>query len=188
MWKFISEQVQVLKKETLEEYKTNPKKQSLWNWDNKYSSEVGFNDNLFKIPKRLIDKPKQMTIQELIKAKEQNIKQMKELENEIEQEKIRTNICNDKRSNKIKKQSIYRKGYDKEVPLDNDDIEYINKYENYLKRKEKVNKKGKYEEEWNTTRIKSTNSNGLNNRKDGLPGYFMWDDYSTYYQSLKNKY
>ena len=69
-----------------------------------------------------------------------------------------------------------------------DDIEYINKYENYLKRKEKVNKKGKYEEEWNTTRIKSTNSNGLNNRKDGLPGYFMWDDYSTYYQSLKNKY
>lgn len=187
-WKFLSEQIQILKKETLEEYKTNPKKQTLWDCDNVYKREVRVNDNLYKIPTRLIDKPKEMTIQELIKAKEDNIKHMKELQNEIEQERIMKYNWNEKGNNKMKKQSVYRKGYDKDVPLDSNDIEYINKYEDYLKRKEEGNRKGTYEKEWNITRIKSTNSNGVNNRKDGLPGYFKWDDYSTYYQSLKNSY
>ena len=94
------------------------------------------------------------------------------------------------RSSKGKRPAIYREGYNTDAPLDDNDHTFINKYEDYLSKKGVITTNGKldYEEEWNTTRIKSNNSNGINNRKDGLPGYFKWDDYSTYYQSLKNSY
>ena len=67
-------------------------------------------------------------------------------------------------------QMIQRPGYNNDNPLEQKDIEYINKFENYLKRKSDEYDKLGYEEEWNKTRIKSLNANGLINRTDGLPG------------------
>jgi hypothetical protein len=79
---------------------------------------------------------------------------------------------------------IQRPGYNNDNPLEEKDIIYINKYENYLRnKKDEYNKLG-YEEEWNNTRLKSLNANGLVNRNDGLPGDLDIDDYKLYYYDI----
>ena len=44
-----------------------------------------------------------------------------------------------------------------------------------------------YEEEWNTTKVKSLNANGIVDRNDGLPGYLDQDDYKLYYYDINEE-
>ena len=78
-------------------------------------------------------------------------------------------------------------GYNNDKPLEEQDYDFINKYNNYL-----INKQGNiykigYEEEWNTTKINSKNANGIIDRKDGLPGYLDQDDYRLYYYDINEE-
>ena len=57
---------------------------------------------------------------------------------------------------------------------------------NYLKKKNDEYDKLGYEEEWNKTRIKSLNANGLVNRTDGLPGDLDIDDHKLYIVNIEN--
>ena len=82
---------------------------------------------------------------------------------------------------------IQRPGYNNDKPLEEQDYDFINKYNNYL-----INKQGNlykigYEEEWNTTKINSKNANGIIDRKDGLPGYLDQDDYKLYYYDINEE-
>ena len=79
---------------------------------------------------------------------------------------------------------IQRPGYNNDKPLDQQDYEFINKYNNYLINKQNnINKIG-YEEEWNYTKVKSQNANGIVDRNDNLPGYLDQDDYKLYYYDI----
>jgi hypothetical protein len=81
-------------------------------------------------------------------------------------------------------QMIQRPGYNNDKPLELKDIAYIQKFGNYLKKKNDEYDKLGYEEEWNNTRIKSLNANGLINRTDGLPGDLDIDDHKLYYYDI----
>ena len=81
-------------------------------------------------------------------------------------------------------QMIQRPGYNNDKPLEMKDIAYIQKFGNYLKKKNDEYDKLGYEEEWNNTRIKSLNANGLVNRTDGLPGDLDIDDHKLYYYDI----
>ena len=81
---------------------------------------------------------------------------------------------------------IRRPGYNNDKPLEKEDYEFINKYNNYLINKQNNYDKIGYEEEWNTTKVKSQNANGIVNRTDGLPGYLDQDDYKLYYYDISD--
>ena len=81
-------------------------------------------------------------------------------------------------------QMIQRPGYNNDKPLEMKDIAYIQKFGNYLKKKNEEYDKLGYEEEWNKTRIKSLNANGIVNRTDGLPGDLDIDDHKLYYYDI----
>ena len=84
-------------------------------------------------------------------------------------------------------QMIQRPGYNNDNPLELKDIAYIQKFGNYLKKKNDEYDKLGYEEEWNKTRIKSLNANGLVNRTDGLPGDLDIDDHKLYYYDISDQ-
>ena len=84
-------------------------------------------------------------------------------------------------------QMIQRPGYNNDKPLELKDIAYIQKFGNYLKKKNDEYDKLGYEEEWNNTRIKSLNANGLVNRTDGLPGDLDIDDHKLYYYDISDQ-
>jgi len=84
-------------------------------------------------------------------------------------------------------QMIQRQGYNNDNPLELKDIAYIQKFGNYLKKKNDEYDKLGYEEEWNNTRIKSLNANGLVNRTDGLPGDLDIDDHKLYYYDISDQ-
>ena len=79
---------------------------------------------------------------------------------------------------------IQRPGYNNDKPLDKIDYEFIQKYNNYLINKQNNFDKIGYEEEWNTTKVKSQNAHGIVNRNDGMPGYLDQDDYKLYYYDI----
>ncbi|MCQ2817695.1 MAG: hypothetical protein MJ252_10560 [archaeon] len=79
---------------------------------------------------------------------------------------------------------IKREGYMEELPLDNYDQDFLDKFEAYKEKKYEKMSQLPYEEEWNTTKIKSLNSNGVVNRRDGLSGVIDDDDYKMYYYNI----
>ena len=140
-------------------------------------------------------KPEYIPLEELEKMKLDHEKQLYDIEDEyygrkkISEEELRRIAELEKKRKRQRElnQMIQRPGYNNDNPLEQKDIEYINKFENYLKRKsDKYDKLG-YEEEWNKTRIKSLNANGLINRTDGLPGDLDIDDYKLYYYDISEQ-
>lgn len=78
-------------------------------------------------------------------------------------------------------QRIKRQGMDGK-PLDKDGQRYVKKYMNYLAKNNRSDDED--EEDWNKTKIKSQNVNGVVNRPDNLPGHIDREDYSLYYCSI----
>ena len=137
-------------------------------------------------------KPEYMPLEELEEAKMEHEKKLMDIEDEYygrkkkTEEEIRREREEKERLLRQRQlnQMIQRPGYNNDNPLEEKDIIYINKYENYLRnKKDEYNKLG-YEEEWNNTRLKSLNANGLVNRNDGLPGDLDIDDYKLYYYDI----
>lgn len=131
-------------------------------------------------------KPEYLSLEELQRERREHEKKLMEIENEYYNRKSNMSLdgaYRTKRRTKSSKQIIRREGYTKPEPLDNYDQNFVIKYQEYLAKK-KENNKLNYEEEWNTTKVKSQNSNGIVNRKDGLPGYLDQDDYTMYYYNI----
>ena len=137
-------------------------------------------------------KPEYMPLEELEEAKMEHEKKLMDIEDEYYGRKKKTEEEKRKEKEEREKllrqrklnQMIQRPGYNNDKPLEEKDILYINKYENYLRnKKDEYNKLG-YEEEWNNTRLKSLNANGVVNRTDGLPGDLDIDDYKLYYYDI----
>ena len=137
-------------------------------------------------------KPEYIPLEELEEAKLNHEKALRDIEDEYYGRKKKTEEeLRKEREEKEKllrqrqlNQMIQRPGYNNDNPLEEKDIIYINKFENYLKnKKDEYNKLG-YEEEWNNTRLKSLNANGVVNRTDGLPGDLDIDDYKLYYYDI----
>ena len=162
-----------------------------------YSQFLAANENRVQTLKHVItqDKPEYIPLEDLNKIKEEHQKELLDIEDEYygrkkvsEEELIR--IKEEKKKLKRLKEldnMIKRPGYNNDKPLEEKDIDFINKYNNYL-----INKQGNiykigYEEEWNTTKVKSQNANGVIDRKDGLPGYLDQDDYKLYYYDINEE-
>ena len=140
-------------------------------------------------------KPEYIPLEDLEKMKLEHEKELLDIEDEYYgRKKISEEELRRRRELKLKlerqrqlNQMIQRPGYNNDNPLEPKDIAYINKFGNYLKKKsDEYNKLG-YEEEWNKTKIKSLNANGLINRTDGLPGDLDIDDYKLYYYDIDDK-
>ena len=140
-------------------------------------------------------KPEYIPLEELEKMKSEHEKEMMDIEDEyygrkkISEEELRRRRELKKKLERQRQlnQMIQRPGYNNDNPLEPKDIAYINKFGNYLKKKsDKYDKLG-YEEEWNNTKIKSLNANGLINRTDGLPGDLDVDDYKLYYYDISEQ-
>ena len=162
-----------------------------------YSQFLAANENRVQTLKHVItqDKPEYIPLEDLNKIKEEHQKELLDIEDEYygrkkvsEEELIR--IKEEKKKLKRLKElhnMIQRPGYNNDNPLEEQDYDFINKYNNYL-----INKQGNidkigYEEEWNTTKVKSQNANGIIDRKDGLPGYLDQDDYKLYYYDINEE-
>ena len=162
-----------------------------------YSQFLAANENRVQTLKHVItqDKPEYIPLEDLNKIKEEHQKELLDIEDEYygrkkvsEEELIR--IKEEKKKLKRLKElhnMIQRPGYNNDNPLEEQDYDFINKYKNYL-----INKQGNidkigYEEEWNTTKVKSQNANGIIDRKDGLPGYLDQDDYKLYYYDINEE-
>ena len=137
-------------------------------------------------------KPEYIPLEELEEAKLNHEKALRDIEDEYygrkkkTEEEIRKEREEKERLLRQRQlnQMIQRPGYNNDNPLEEKDIIYINKFENYLRnKKDEYNKLG-YEEEWNNTRLKSLNANGVVNRTDGLPGDLDIDDYKLYYYDI----
>lgn len=131
-------------------------------------------------------KPEYMSLEELRKEREENERRLRDLENNYYGRSTSQYKTKRRSRSKSAKPVIQREGYTKPEPLDNYDKGFITKYEEYLARKNERSKLD-YEEEWNTTKVKSQNANGIVNRKDGLPGYLDQDDYQMYYYNIMNE-
>ena len=138
------------------------------------------------------DKPEYIPLEELEKIKQKHEKDLKDKEDDyygrkkISKEEL---MELEERAKKLLRSKqlfnmIQRPGYNNDNPLDEKDYEFINKYNNYLINKQNTYDKIGYEEEWNTTKVKSQNANGVVDRKDGLPGYLDQDDYRLYYYDI----
>ena len=140
-------------------------------------------------------KPEYIPLEELEKMKLDHEKELLDIEDEyygrkkISEEELRRRRELKKRLERQRQlnQMIQRPGYNNDNPLEAKDIAYINKFGNYLKKKSDEYDKLGYEEEWNNTRIKSLNANGLINRTDGLPGDLDIDDYKLYYYDISEQ-
>ena len=137
-------------------------------------------------------KPEYIPLEELEKIKQDHEKELLDVEDDyygrkkISEEELlrrkeeRQKLLRFKQLNNM----IQRPGYNNDKPLDQQDYEFINKFNNYLINKQNnINKIG-YEEEWNYTKVKSQNANGVVNRNDDLPGYLDQDDYKLYYYDI----
>lgn len=162
--------------------------------DNQY---LAINENRVQTLKHVQTKhkPEYLDLDELEKAKSEHEKELMDIEDEyygrkkLSEEELRRRRELKKKMERQRQlnQMIQRPGYNNDQPLEEKDILYINKFGNYLQNKtEEYNKLG-YEEEWNKTRLKSLNSNGLVNRTDGLPGDLDIDDYKLYYYDIDEK-
>ena len=162
-----------------------------------YTQFLSANDNKIQTLKHVItqDKPEYMPLEDLKKMKEEHEKELIDIEDEyygrkkISEEELRRQREERKRLLREKQLNnmIQRPGYTNDNPLEEKDYEFINKYNNYL-----INKQGNidkigYEEEWNTTKVKSKNANGIVDRNDGLPGYLDQDDYKLYYYDINEE-
>ena len=137
-------------------------------------------------------KPEYIPLEDLEKMKMEHEKELLDIEDEYygrkkiseeelrRQRELREKLLRQRQLN----QMIQRPGYNNDNPLEPKDIAYINRFGNYLKKKSDEYDKLGYEEEWNNTRIKSLNANGLINRTDGLPGDLDIDDYKLYYYDI----
>ena len=140
-------------------------------------------------------KPEYIPLEELEKMKLEHEKKMMDIEDEyygrkkISEEELRRRREKEKKLERQRQlnQMIQRPGYNNDNPLEPKDIAYINKFGNYLKKKSDEYDKLGYEEEWNNTKIKSLNANGLINRTDGLPGDLDIDDYKLYYYDISEQ-
>ncbi len=155
------------------------------------------NDNRIQAVKHVQtqQKPEYMTLEELQKEREEHEKHLLEVENEYYGRKIETEEEKElKRQMKLRAiqakremNMIHRPGYNNDEPLDDYDKHYVDKFGRFLERKSRLPDKIGYEEEWNTTKVKSQNANGIVNRNDGLPGYLDQDDYELYYYDINDK-
>ena len=140
-------------------------------------------------------KPEYMSLEELQRQKRLHEKHLLEVENEYYGRKVETEEEKElKRQMKLKAiqakkemNMIHRPGYNNDEPLDDYDKKYVDKFGRFLERKSRLPDKIGYEEEWNTTKVKSQNANGIVNRNDGLPGYLDQDDYELYYYDIDGK-
>ena len=162
-----------------------------------YSQFLAANDNRVQTLKHVItqDKPEYIPLEDLNKIKEEHQKELLDIEDEyygrkkISEEELMRLKEEKKKLKRLKEldNMIKRPGYNNDKPLEEQDLDFINKYNNYL-----INKQGNiykigYEEEWNTTKVKSQNANGVIDRKDGLPGYLDQDDYKLYYYDINEE-
>ena len=162
-----------------------------------YSQFLAANDNRIQTLKHVItqDKPEYIPLEDLTKMKQEHEKELLDIEDEYYGRKKITKeelmrLREERRKLKRRKElsnMIQRPGYNNDNPLEQKDYEFINKYNTYL-----INKQGNidkigYEEEWNTTKIKSQNANGIVDRNDGLPGYLDQDDYKLYYYDINEE-
>ena len=140
-------------------------------------------------------KPEYIPLEELEKMKLEHEKELLDIEDDyygrkkISEEELRRRRELKKKLERQRQlhQMIQRPGYNNDNPLEEKDIAYINKFGTYLKKKcDEYDKLG-YEEEWNNTRIRSLNANGLINRTDGLPGDLDIDDYKLYYYDISEQ-
>ena len=137
-------------------------------------------------------KPEYIPLEELEKLRLEHEKELLDISDEYhgrkrtpEEERIRREEMRVKLERQRQlDQMIQRPGYNNDNPLELKDIAYIQKFGNYLKKKNDEYDKLGYEEEWNNTRIKSLNANGLVNRTDGLPGDLDIDDHKLYYYDI----
>ena len=162
-----------------------------------YTQFLSANNNKIQTLKHVVtqDKPEYMPLDELQKMKEEHEKELLDIEDEyygrkkISEEELRRQREEKKRLQRLKQLNnmIQRPGYNNDKPLEEKDYEFINKYNDYLINKQgNVDKIG-YEEEWNTTKVKSLNANGIVDRNDGLPGYLDQDDYKLYYYDINEE-
>ena len=132
---------------------------------------LAINDNRIQTLKHVQTrhKPEYMSLEEFEKEKLEQEKELKDIEDEYygrkkpteeelrRQRELKMKMIRQRQLN----QMIQRPGYNNDNPLEEKDILYINKYGNYLQnKKDEYNKLG-YEEEWNNTRLKSLNANGV---------------------------
>jgi hypothetical protein len=97
------------------------------------------------------------------------------------------NYKNDNKTFKMRAMSskaIKRAGGD--GPISPQEQKYVKKYMNYLVQQnvEEEPMSASFENWWNTTKIKSKHTEGIVNRKDGLPGYIDTNDKSAYYLNI----
>ena len=140
-------------------------------------------------------KPEYIPLEELEKMKLEHEKELLDISDEYHgrkktpeeerrrREEMRVKLERQRQLN----QMIKRPGYNNDNPLELKDIAYIQKFGNYLKKKNDEYDKLGYEEEWNNTKIKSLNANGLVNRTDGLPGDLDIDDHKLYYYDISDQ-
>ena len=162
-----------------------------------YSQFLAANNNRVQTLKHVItqDKPEYIPLEELTKLKEEHEKDLLDIEDEyygrkkISEEELMRRKEEQKKLKRLKELNnmIQRPGYNNDLPLEQRDYEYINKYNKYLINKQGIPDKIGYEEEWNTTKIKSQNANGFVDRNDGLPGYLDQDDYKLYYYDINDE-
>ena len=141
---------------------------------------------------RTTHKPEYMSLEKFEEEKLKQEQELKDIEDEyygrkkISEEELRQQREKEKKMRRQRElnQMIQRPGYNNDNPLEEKDILYINKFGNYLQNKKNEYNKLGYEEEWNNTRLKSLNSNGVINRTDGLPGDLDIDDYKLYYYDI----
>ena len=155
---------------------------------------LAINDNRVQNLKHVMTqkKPEYIPLEELERIKNEHEKDLLDLEDEYYgRKKISKEELNRRRQEKLKRlrnrqlrEMIQRPGYNNDNPLDPKDYEFINKYNTYLINKQNVYDKLGYEEEWNTTKVKSLNANGVVDRNDDLPGYLDQDDYKLYYYDI----
>ena len=159
--------------------------------DNQY---LAINNNRTQTLKhvRTLHKPEYMSLEKFEEEKLKQEQELKDIEDEyygrkkISEEELREQrekLKKMKRQRELN-QMIQRPGYNNDNPLEEKDILYINKFGNYLQNKKNEYNKLGYEEEWNNTRLKSLNANGIINRTDGLPGDLDIDDYKLYYYDI----
>ena len=159
--------------------------------DNQY---LAINNNRTQTLKhvRTLYKPEYLSLEKFEEEKLKQEQELKDIEDEyygrkkISEEEIREQREKEKKMKRQKElnQMIQRPGYNNDKPLEEKDILYINKFGNYLQNKKNEYNKLGYEEEWNNTRLKSLNANGVINRTDGLPGDLDIDDYKLYYYDI----
>ena len=162
-----------------------------------YTQFLSANNNKIQTLKHVVtqDKPEYMPLDELQKMKEEHEKELLDIEDEyygrkkMSEEELRRQREEKKRLQRLKQLNnmIQRPGYNNDKPLEEKDYEFINKYNDYLINKQGNADKIGYEEEWNTTKVKSLNANGIVDRNDGLPGYLDQDDYKLYYYDINEE-